>query len=215
MLTARDPSQKSLRSDAKEDFEKAKLRAPAEPDAYLELAEAAISDWRSRTDEVKDWDLQLMSSVKDVSGIPTSGKKLIIVIAVDHVVLFRMFGIVAVADHVLHFRIFDGDGKKIVDTDEKLTAESQQINDDDKKIVDTDEKKLTAESQQINDLGKLVESLRPPHKTKSEKDRVVSVVTSSIALAQETRTGRGKKQRPNRGKNLRGAGQPRITCGKG
>ncbi|HMB04541.1 MAG TPA: hypothetical protein VKP69_12480 [Isosphaeraceae bacterium] len=43
-----------------------------------------------------------MSSLKDVSGIPTEGKDLIIVTAVNN---------------VLHFRIFDGDGKLVVDSD--------------------------------------------------------------------------------------------------
>jgi LSD1 subclass zinc finger protein len=59
--------------------------------------------------------LRLMSSVKDVSGIPTAGESLIIV---------------AVAHHLLHFRIFDGDGTMVVDTDAKrLTEQAQQIED--------------------------------------------------------------------------------------
>ena len=44
-----------------------------------------------------------MSSTNDVRDIPTAGKGLIIVAAVDQ---------------VLHFRIFDRDGKMVVDTDE-------------------------------------------------------------------------------------------------
>jgi hypothetical protein len=60
-------------------------------------------------------DLRLMSSVKDVSGIPTAGDSLIIV---------------AVVDQVLHFRIFDGHGKVVVDTDEKkLPAQARRIED--------------------------------------------------------------------------------------
>jgi hypothetical protein len=60
-------------------------------------------------------DLRLMSSVKDVSGIPTAGDSLMIV---------------AVVDQVLHFRIFDGHGKVVVDTDEKkLPAQALQIED--------------------------------------------------------------------------------------
>ena len=56
-----------------------------------------------------------MSSVKDVSGIPTVGKNLILVAAVDQ---------------VLHFRIFDDDGKMVVDTDEmRLTGQTRQIED--------------------------------------------------------------------------------------
>ena len=60
-------------------------------------------------------DLRLMSSLNDVSGIPTEGKNLIIVAAVNN---------------VLHFRIFDDDGKVVVDTDEKrLTEQVRQIED--------------------------------------------------------------------------------------
>ena len=58
-------------------------------------------------------DLRLMSSVNDVSGIPTAGKNLIIVAAVDK---------------VLHFRIFDDDGKAVVDTDEKRLTEQGPAN---------------------------------------------------------------------------------------
>ena len=59
--------------------------------------------------------LQLMPSVKDVSDIPTEGKNLIIVAAVDQ---------------VLHFRIFDDDGKMVVYTDEmRLTGQTRQIED--------------------------------------------------------------------------------------
>ena len=59
------------------------------------------------------FDLRLISSLNDVSGIPTEGKDLIIVVAVNN---------------VLHFRIFDGDGKVVVDTDEqRLTEKARQI----------------------------------------------------------------------------------------
>ena len=89
------------------------------------------------------FDLRLMSSLNDVSGIPTEGKNLIIVAAVDN---------------VLHFRIFDGDGKV---------------------VVDTDEKRLTEQARQIEDLRKQLESLWPPHElTRSDKDRVITAVTS-------------------------------------
>jgi RNA polymerase sigma factor (sigma-70 family) len=49
-------------------------------------------------------ELRLMPAVKDVGGIPTAGKNLVIVADVDH---------------VLHFRIFDRAGKMVADTDEK------------------------------------------------------------------------------------------------
>jgi len=58
-------------------------------------------------------DLRLMSSVKDVSEIPTEGKHLIIVAAVGP---------------VLHFRVFDGDGRLVVDTDEtRLTEHTRHL----------------------------------------------------------------------------------------
>ena len=62
-----------------------------------------------------EFDLRLMFSLNDVSGIPTEGKNLIIVAAVNH---------------VLHFRIFGGDGKVVVDTDEtRLPEQARQIED--------------------------------------------------------------------------------------
>ena len=89
------------------------------------------------------YDLRLMCSVKDVSGIPTEGKNLIIV---------------ATLGNVLHFRIFDGDGKV---------------------VVDTDEKKLTGQALQINKLRKQLKRLCPPHEpTGSERDQVITTVTS-------------------------------------
>ena len=65
---------------------------------------------------IKGWcDLRLMSSLNDVSGIPTVGQNLILVAAVNN---------------VLHFRLFDADGKMVVDTDEKnLTGQTRQIED--------------------------------------------------------------------------------------
>ena len=59
-------------------------------------------------------DLRLMSSLNH-NGIPTEGKNLIVVAAVDN---------------MLHFRIFEGDGKVVVDTDEtRLTEQARQIKD--------------------------------------------------------------------------------------
>ncbi len=58
-------------------------------------------------------ELRLMSSAKDVGSIPTAGKDLVIVAAVDN---------------VLHFRIFGDEGKLVVDTDEKkLIERARQI----------------------------------------------------------------------------------------
>ncbi len=91
-------------------------------------------------------DLRLMSSLKYVSDIPTEGKALIIVAAVDN---------------VLHFRMFDGDGKM---------------------VVDTNEKSLTEQARQIADLRKQLESLWPPHElAKSENVRVIDALTSIVS----------------------------------
>ena len=62
--------------------------------------------------------------------------------------------IVAALGSVLHFRVFDGDGKM---------------------VVDTDEKRLTEQARQIEDLRKRLVSLWPPHKlTRSEKGLVIT-----------------------------------------
>ena len=91
------------------------------------------------------FDLRLMSSLNDASGIPTEGKDLIIVAAVNN---------------VLHFRIFDGDGKVVVDTDEKT---------------------LTEQTRQIEALRKQLEGLWPPYElSRSDKGRVITVVTSIV-----------------------------------
>jgi hypothetical protein len=100
----------------------------------------------------KNFDLRLMSSLNGVSGIPTKGKNLIIVAAVND---------------VLHFRIFDGDGKV---------------------VVDTDEKGLTEQARQIEDLRKQLESLWLPHElTRSDKDRVITAVTQVITAVTQYR----------------------------
>ena len=60
-------------------------------------------------------DLRLISSVKHVSDLPTAGKDL---------------NIVAAVNNVLHFRVFDIDGTVVIDTDEKrLAGEARQIED--------------------------------------------------------------------------------------
>ena len=88
-----------------------------------------------------------MSSLNDVSGMPTEGKNLVVVAAVNH---------------VLHFRIFGGDGKV---------------------VVDTDEKRLTEQARRIEDLRKQLESLWPPHElTRSDEGRVITAITSIVDL---------------------------------
>ena len=62
--------------------------------------------------------------------------------------------------YVLHFRIFDGDGKK---------------------VVDTDETKLTEKARQIGDLRKQLPGLLPPHvPTDAEKAQVIGEATSIV-----------------------------------
>ncbi len=63
----------------------------------------------------KEYNLRLMSPTNDPGSIPTKGKSLVVVVALNG---------------ILHFRIFDGAAKKVVDTDEtKLTAKASQIKD--------------------------------------------------------------------------------------
>ncbi len=82
-------------------------------DAYLVSKEGKVF--------ARKCDLRLMSWVKDVHDIPTRGKDLIIVAAVDN---------------VLHFRMFNGAGKVVVDTDEKrLTEKAWQIENLRKQLV--------------------------------------------------------------------------------
>jgi Protein kinase domain len=96
----------------------------------------------------KKYDLRLVPSVKDERNAPTGGKDLINLI------------IVAAVDNVLHFRMFDGDGKL---------------------VVDTDEKRLTGQAGQIENLRNRLVGLWPPHQlTGFEKDQVIVVIASII-----------------------------------
>ena len=74
--------------------------------------------------------------------------------------------IMATVDNKFYFRIFDGAGKM---------------------VVDTDETKLTAQTQQIGDLRNQLAGLWPPHElTRSEKDRVITAVTSIVGYTPAT-----------------------------
>jgi len=93
------------------------FKRPTEARHHLEAAHTRFKSLNEQADpyKLKGCDLRLMSLVKDVSGIPTAAKNLIIVAAVDH---------------VFHFRIFDVDGNAVVDTDEKrLTKQARRIED--------------------------------------------------------------------------------------
>jgi WD40 repeat protein len=100
-------------------------------------------------------DLRLMPSVKEVSDIPTRGKDLIIVARVDN---------------MLHFRFFDGDGKSVVDTDEKKLLDEMLA-----------EFRKTQKAMWIDDLKKQLVRLRPPHELRGlEKSRVMDLVISIV-----------------------------------
>jgi hypothetical protein len=102
------------------------------------------------------FDLRLMSSVNDVSDMPTDGKNLIIVADVQN---------------VLHFRIFDADGKR---------------------VVDTDENQLPDKAPQIAELKSLLSDLwGVPPLSQSDKDRVITAVTSIVGPAVYYRAGGG------------------------
>jgi hypothetical protein len=94
-----------------------------------------VSDWQDaglglacegllleRGKQFKEYGLRLISSVKDVSDIPTRCKALVVVADVNH---------------VLHFRIFDRDGKLVADTDEKkLPGQASQFEEFRKQLAD-------------------------------------------------------------------------------
>jgi hypothetical protein len=113
----------------------------------------------------KGFDVRLMSTVNDVSGIPTEGKLLIIVAAVNK---------------RLHFRIFDGDGKRVVDTNEEwLTKKAQQ------------------KTPEVEDLRLQLKRLWSSRElTKSEKDRVSSAVMSIVDYTQWSRHALGLHDLP-------------------
>jgi PhoPQ-activated pathogenicity-related protein len=97
--------------------------------------------WMART----GYDLLLSPTVRDESEMPATGKDLIIVAAIDN---------------VLHFRMFDEDGKR---------------------VVDTDERKLTTQSRKIAELRTRLVSLGPARPlTESEKSQITTAVTAIL-----------------------------------
>lgn len=90
------------------------------------------------------FDLQLM--LNDAKNIRKKGRNLIVM---------------ALVDEVLYFRVFNGNGRM---------------------VVDTDEKKRTEKARQIKDLRCQLEGLWPPHDlTESEKDKIRTALTSILA----------------------------------
>ena len=91
------------------------------------------------------FDLRLMPALDDAQALPTAGQALIIVAAVKD---------------VLHVRVFDGDGKR---------------------VVDTDETRLTDHARQVEDLREQLARAWPPHEpTRRDKDRVITAVLSLV-----------------------------------
>ena len=121
-------------------------------------------------DKSNGFDLRLMSSLNDVSAIPTEGKDLIIVAEVNN---------------VLHFRIFYGNGKPDVDTDERrLAGKKPQI---EKLREKLDKESLwfrhvltDSEKRQVIDAVTLISGrleffvwIRPPHRSIGLGSRLV------------------------------------------
>jgi multidrug efflux pump subunit AcrB len=94
---------------------------------------------------IEAYDLQLLHSVDDAGEIATSGKRLMVV---------------AVIDRVIHIRIFDGEGKQ---------------------IVDTNERRLSEKTRDIEELRDQLRRLWPPRKlSENEKHRVMHTVNSIV-----------------------------------
>ena len=99
-------------------------------------------------------DLLLIPSLPDENSIPKDGKSQVIVAAVG-------------ASNELYFRIFDGSGKKKVDTNEKQLLKDSK----DKDAVD----------KQFKDFKARLRDLWPPHVlTPTEKDMIICGVTSFV-----------------------------------
>ena len=106
------------------------------------LRDALISYKKSN----HDCHLQLISSLQNECDIPTDDRKGVIILAV--------------ADDVLYFRSFDGNGKS---------------------VVNTDERKLATRAQEIADLKKQLATLsHPPEITVSEKERIIVAVNAIV-----------------------------------
>jgi hypothetical protein len=107
--------------------------------------EASVWSLDPPVDSLRGCDLRLTGPVRNLNQLPARGKDMIVV--------------GSVAD-VLNFRVFDGAGKK---------------------VVDTDEKKLTEQSRQIQDLRSHLAGFGPRRApTRTEKDWILAAVTSIV-----------------------------------
>ena len=188
-LAARDQSQKSLESDAKKDFEKARELAPTEPEVYLQQARTAMSEGKSGYDRARrilkdglknvptskeiyealaniEFRAGNLNEAIDVLELGVKGIDLRLMPSLKDVSGIPANGknliVVAAVKKVLHFRIFDTDGKL---------------------AVDTDETKSTEKAQEVEKLRTRLESLwssRAQELTRSDKDLIISAVTSIV-----------------------------------
>ncbi len=131
--------------------------------AFLQQTREGLSVCLAAVDKLDDSntqgiDLRLMPSLYEISEIPTAGENLIVVAAVNH---------------VLHFRIFDGDRKR---------------------VVDTDEKSLTEKASQVEHLRKQLVRLWPLHElTMKDYRRIVTAVISIVGYTPGKEVHYGKK----------------------
>ena len=189
-LAASDPSQKSLESDAKKDFEKAATLAPTEPDVYLQQFRTAVSEGKSGYDRARrllkeglkkiPTSREIYESLANVEILAGNGNLdaaiEVLELGVKGIELRtpmvkdvsripangKNLIIVAVVEKVLHFRIFDAEGNV---------------------AVDTDETKLAEQAQKIKDLRTRLESLwssQTQELTKSDRDLIVTAVASIV-----------------------------------
>jgi hypothetical protein len=105
----------------------------------------------------RTYNVHLMPSLKNVREIPREGSALMIVAAVNG---------------VLHFRVFDGDGKR---------------------VADTDEKRLPAQAHQIENLRKQLVTLWPPHRLDAMQNNLVINAVASIVDQAVLEPLRGRK----------------------
>jgi hypothetical protein len=115
------------------------------------------------------FDLRLMSPVNDVNSIPTEGKSLIIVANVQD---------------ILHFRAFAADGKKVVDTDEsQLLDKAPQIAELKSLLGGIRQNRAGRWKSKLSKsflLGPLSNLWGVPELPQSDKERVISAVTSIV-----------------------------------
>ena len=124
-----------------------KVRLPIGDDHPAILVREQALEWDQGRKKVwlLGYDLQWIAAADNATKVPGEGKNLVVVADVNN---------------VLHFRFFDGDGRR---------------------VVNTNEKKLSDKANQIESLRKQLERLKPPHRlTGIDKAPVISAVTAIV-----------------------------------